>query len=614
MKSFNNKILLYISILLLTVFLCLGVITNVFSSTAMIENASDYMMQLAAQGAKLVESRLVAQIETLEYLATMREIYDDQIPLDKKMEILKAENGRKGHIMMAISDIEGNSTSTNGITSNIKDREYFKKVLSGKSTVSDPIISNEDHTLVIVYAVPIKRNNEVTGVLMAIRSGDDLSNITDDITLHKTGRAFIINSEGTTIAHINEYLVFNMDNDFENIKKDPSLGDLVAIERRMVNGEIGFGSYLYNGQKKFLAFHPIKEMGWSLAVAVRYEEILYNLNSLKFYLKQAYMGLMAVFLVLAIFIANRISVPIKNAVKHLDSIAAGDYSLPMPDNYINKKDEIGALARAIAYMQKTIKELIYNLNEKNNEMQIQKEEIEALYEETTAMHDDVTQKNTEIVSQKEEIEALYEETIAMNDELNNLFDKLKSSYLRTVTSMAKAIEAKDSYTGGHCQRVTEYSIAIAKRMGLQEEEITILEFAAQLHDIGKIAIDSAILNKEGSLTEEEYGIIKTHPRTGFDIVAGQEFLYRSGIVICQHHERVDGKGYPYGSMANEIDELAKIMAITDSYDAMTSSRPYRRQPLTKEEAIEELHKNKASQFDEKITNIFIELLQDGTIE
>ena len=91
-------------------------------------------------------------------------------------------------------------------------------------------------------------------------------------------------------------------------------------------------------------------------------------------------------------------------------------------------------------------------------------------------------------------------------------------------------------------------------------------------------------------------------------------MYRSSIAICQHHERVDGKGYPNGSKGDEIDDLAKIIAITDSYDAMTSSRPYRKIPLSKTEAIEELMKNKASQFDERIVDIFIELLQEGTIE
>ncbi len=614
MKSLNNRIMIYISVLLLTVFVCLGIIINVFSSKAMVENARDYMMQSAAQGAHIVESRLMNQLSILEHLASMKSINDIQIPLDKKLEILNEESHREGHIMMAISDKEGNSTSTNGITLNIKDRDYFQKALSGEAVVSDPIVSKEDRTLVIVYAVPIKQNHEVTGVLMTLRNGDELSNISNDILLHKTGRAFMINNKGTTIAHSNKDLVFNMDNDFENIKKDASLADLVALEKRMTKGETGFGTYTYNGEKKCLAFYPVAGTDWSLAVAVRYEEILENLNSLNSHLREAYIALIILFLALAMFVSNKISNPIKSAAKHLDSIAAGDYSLTVPDIYIKKKDEIGILARAIDYMQKTIRELIYNLNEKNKEMQIQRDEIEALYEETTAMHEDVTQKNTEIIFQKEEITSLYEETIAMNDELNNLFDKLKINYLNTVTSMAKAIEAKDSYTGGHCQRVTEYSLAIAKSMGMQEDEMTILEFAAQLHDIGKIAIDSAILNKEGKLTEEEYRIVQTHPKVGFDIVAGQEFLYRSGIVIFQHHERVDGKGYPSGAMGDEIDELAKIMAITDSYDAMTSSRPYRKVPLTKAEAIVELKKNKASQFDEQITDHFIRLLEEGTID
>lgn len=201
----------------------------------------------------------------------------------------------------------------------------------------------------------------------------------------------------------------------------------------------------------------------------------------------------------------------------------------------------------------------------------------------------------------------------MSEELFNILNEIRSVYLCTVKKLTDSLEEKDDYTKGHCERVTEYSLAIAKKMGLNKEELLGLEFAGLLHDIGKIGIPNDIINKEGILSNEEYAIIKKHPEIGYDLLKNISFLDTSNRVLLQHHERMDGKGYPYGLGADDIDKLAKILAVADAYDAMTTVRPYRMDVLSNEQAIAEFKRHKNTQFDEVVVDIFVDILSRGDI-
>lgn len=208
--------------------------------------------------------------------------------------------------------------------------------------------------------------------------------------------------------------------------------------------------------------------------------------------------------------------------------------------------------------------------------------------------------NSKLISKNDEIEALYNQTDAMNKKLYHLLDEVKNGYIVTVRSLSSAIEAKDKYTKGHCENVTSYSLQIAKTLGLPDEDLTVLEYAALLHDIGKIGIPSSILNKPGKLTDEEFEVIKSHPAIGYEILKDIDFLKRSALIVFQHHERIDGKGYPRGLTNDELDNLTKIITVADAYDAMTSARPYRTNPLSHEKAMAILEEGGGTQFSSPV--------------
>jgi len=173
------------------------------------------------------------------------------------------------------------------------------------------------------------------------------------------------------------------------------------------------------------------------------------------------------------------------------------------------------------------------------------------------------------------------------------------------------IDAKDSYTNGHSTRVAEYSVMIARRMGYTGEKLEQLQYAALLHDIGKIGIPKEIINKPSRLTDEEYEVIKTHPVIGSNILKEISEIPDIAIGARWHHERYDGKGYPDQLMGTEIPEIARIIGVADAYDAMTSNRSYR-DLLSQETVSRELEKGKASQFDPQIAEIMLGLIKEDT--
>lgn len=188
----------------------------------------------------------------------------------------------------------------------------------------------------------------------------------------------------------------------------------------------------------------------------------------------------------------------------------------------------------------------------------------------------------------------------------------KKITLQMMQSLSTTIEAKDEYTRGHSRRVAQYAALIAKNLGWTDQEIENIKSCAYLHDIGKIGIPDQILNKPGQLTEDEFNLIKQHPIIGQDILKDITIIPHLGEVTRSHHEHYDGTGYPDGLKGNEIPIQARIITLADSYDAMNSKRIYRN-ALSFNQIKEEIEKNAGTQFDPEITQIFLKLMDDGSL-
>jgi len=194
-------------------------------------------------------------------------------------------------------------------------------------------------------------------------------------------------------------------------------------------------------------------------------------------------------------------------------------------------------------------------------------------------------------------------------DLRNLYEELQATYLHTIKALAQAIDARDHYTHSHSKNVTKYSVMIAQGMKLSAKEIDEIRQACELHDLGKIGIHDYVLTKPGKLTSEEWEEVRLHSLKGAEILEPLTFLKGAIKLIQQHHERCDGKGYPYGLKGESIHLGARIMALADAFDAMISERPYREKPLTKQEAIKEIKKNSGTQFDPQVIEEFLKIVE-----
>jgi HD-GYP domain-containing protein (c-di-GMP phosphodiesterase class II) len=193
-----------------------------------------------------------------------------------------------------------------------------------------------------------------------------------------------------------------------------------------------------------------------------------------------------------------------------------------------------------------------------------------------------------------------------------LYHDLEETFFETAESLAEAIEKRDPYTGGHTKRVGEYSLAIAKYLKLNRMERKWLKIASALHDIGKIGIEDRILRKPQQLNHDEFDAIKLHSNMGADILKHIRQLKEIIPGVKYHHEKMNGKGYPEGLKGEKIPILAKIVAVADTYDAMTTDRPYRA-ALPRETAIKELRKCAGTQFDRKVVEAFIQAFRKGQV-
>ena len=197
----------------------------------------------------------------------------------------------------------------------------------------------------------------------------------------------------------------------------------------------------------------------------------------------------------------------------------------------------------------------------------------------------------------------------INAELKDANEKLEKAYLESIQMLRYTVEAKDTYTRGHSDRVSEYSVLLGKHLGLSEDELKTLKIGGLFHDIGKIGVPDSILLKTSKLTDDEYSEIKNHPSIGAHILSDATIFQDIIPVVKYHHERFDGNGYPSKLKEENIPYLARITSIADSFDAMTSKRTYR-DSMPLDIVKSELEKNKGSQFDPALTDVFLDILNN----
>jgi methyl-accepting chemotaxis protein len=421
MKSIKGQLLLATELVILTIIIGLSSFALRISSKALTDTANTTMAAIVQQATRVVESRAHEQLNIVKMIAERANISNSDVSIDYKLASLQGDVSRQKYIKVGIADLNGDIKFSNATSANVSDREYFKRALAGESAISDPLMSKTENRIVVVYAVPIKEDNQVIGVLTATKEGSEISSIVDDITFGKTGKAFMLANTGVKIAHYNNELVMNMDNDFENIKQDSKLKDLVALEEKMVKGEIGSGLYHYKGADKFLAFAPVPGTTWSLAVVVERAEVFSELIFLKKAIIIIALLFMFVSAAVVYLISNNLANRIKTATHYIVPMGAGDFSRSIAPKHLKMKDEIGQMIQAVNTMQQSIGQMFSAVIENSNKIDLDAQNLSAVSEEMNSSSNAVATAIQEVTKgATTQAEALTAITEGLNDFSGNL--------------------------------------------------------------------------------------------------------------------------------------------------------------------------------------------------
>ncbi len=336
----GTKITLAVTSIMLFAFIIIGIVSYSSSSKSIFESLETNLQSRALDGAEIVASEVKSLIKDVESITYDHEI--QSMNWEEQKSILVDTAKRKGFLRMGIVDLTGKGNFTDGSTADLSNTDYIKKSLQGITNITDPIQSQIDNTMVIIISVPIMdMSGKNVGVLVATHENSVFSKIIDKIKVGKTGYSFVINKQGTTIAHVKNELVVKRDNIFENAKNDKNLEPLADIERKMVNSEKGFGKYSYGGVSKLLAYAPIANSEWSMGLTVPEDEFYTGLYDLR----TKVISIIIFFMLLGIAASMLISwlivtKPIRKLVSISDKLAVGDTEISI--NSVSN-DELGTL-------------------------------------------------------------------------------------------------------------------------------------------------------------------------------------------------------------------------------------------------------------------------------
>ncbi|MCX8129471.1 MAG: EAL domain-containing protein [Clostridia bacterium] len=284
--TFINRIRNLFSNTLVTLFICIMVIVAIhtYTSVVLVANVEDSLIEIAKQGAVTIEKDLERQLDVLKTTARIDLIKDTETPIDKKLDALNSYIKDGELLRISIADVDGNAKTTDYKELFVGDRDYFRRSINGESVISAPIRSRVDGNLIVVFSVPIRNGDTVSGVLYATYRIEELSKMTEDINLGSEGYSFIINGEGTTIAHKDREQVSSMDNKIKKIDREPELINIVDVEREMIRGKEGAEEYIYKGVKRLIGYAPIKGTDWSIAVTATKSQMFRRIDQVLVFL------------------------------------------------------------------------------------------------------------------------------------------------------------------------------------------------------------------------------------------------------------------------------------------------------------------------------------------
>jgi methyl-accepting chemotaxis protein len=527
LKSIKTKLTLYFGILIFVVCIGLGGIAYYISSDAMSSKIDESLSLVTKEAAEVISSKVASELNVVETYAQIDIIKDPTVPINEKLAFLKQEAKRNGYLWMCYVDSEAIGHTTLGGKADVSDLDYYIKASSGQRTASDPFISKVTNGMVVAYAVPVIDNQgKITGVVLSVRDGNELSNLVSDIKFGEDSSAFMINKEGTTVAHMNKDLVFEYYNVFTEVEKDSSLEQMAAFMKEMTEGKSGVGEYEYNGDK-YAGYSAVDGTDWSLAITIPKSIAMENVNYLLYIMLIISVVFLLVSLMLTYLIARDFCKPIKLASDHMKILAEGNFSQEVPKKYTKTQDEIGVLAKSMESMQESLRSIVADVINKSSD-------VSQMLTSINTEVDELNLKIEEISSTTEEMSAGTEQTAASTEEMNATAGEIEAA----IESIA---------TKAHEGTITVNNVSTMSGE-MKEKALTSKETAMEIYVRNKNNLQNAI---EQSKSVDQIHVLS---QSILDITTQTNLLALNASIEAA---RAGEAGKGFAVVADEIRKLAE---------------------------------------------------------
>lgn len=483
-SSLKYKITAISCLICVCVAVCVGVFSVINVKATIAENARKQLTVLAEQVSGKVEASIEADFSFLEALATNEKVFGagyDEVEQKKYLLEIAAERGVDG---IGVADADGRTLTADLVTwADVSERDYFKKAMEGTNYISDPL---EDSTnagvMILMVSVPlVDESGQIQGVLYMKKDGAALSDITDQVVFGETGSAYMINREGTNIAHPVREKVIAQENATKLVKDNPSLQGLVDLINHALKGGSGYSEYEYEGVRKCVGYAEIEDYGWHVMVSAAYSEMYAGVKRVILSVVLVCLVSIVLFGLVAYFFARGIVRPIAAVKEELEYIAKGDFTRSIPERILNVRDESGVLARSLQQTQDQLRETIVSVHESSGgvsdfadrqkkelnhlmsdleSVSATVEELAASSEETAATTEQMSNVAIEAQENLESVARLAEDGNRTSEEIRQRAHELEESSLRT----------KEYATGVYQQSMQTLQQAIEDAKQIEEIE------------------------------------------------------------------------------------------------------------------------------------------------
>jgi len=453
MKSIKTKMILLFTLIIFIGMAALSFAGYYFARESLTGEVEKALVNISYEVSKTIAQRIEHRLTLLSTVSMDEKVRDAGTPMAEKVEIVKRKMGDTDFKTVGITLENGDLYLNNGKVINVSDRDYFKKALSGQRVVTEPLISRDDGSIVVVYAVPLKDlSGRISGAVIGTVDAKKLSDIISDVKYGETGYGIIFSGDGTIIAHKDFQRVQNRENYIEMAKTKPEYAELAGIIQRAVSEKsMGFGKYTFEGQKKYLGYCYMPDTGWIIGVNVLESEILGSVGILR----KTLLFISAIFLILAAlityFVSRSISNPIIEIVQYIKNLSGGDYSRKLPERFLRYKDEIGELSHAVEILRENVCIVVKNMKENASRLLNSSESLSAAAEEIAASSAEVAKTIQEVsvgttnqASDSQEIVALIKN---ITDNIDNVYRKLKAVKESSENAQEKTDEGKNVLDG-----------------------------------------------------------------------------------------------------------------------------------------------------------------------